>query len=219
MSTRSSISASVRAQRRDTKYSFTALAVSKASSANALEPASSGKVNFVKPSGLPVRKSVIPANTPASTSGSKCQFCDKYFAKNHGMTTHLLEKCEKIPASVRRTLLQKKDNSDEIKSKQVSRHRTHAFGQDIDSISKYSRFFVNVSNGGASGMPSDDVTGIDVENGLKNLRAELRKIKSVHTGIIRTPSKPLRCHICKKIFFDCVEYAEHSSSGHSKISI
>lgn len=127
------------------------------------------------------------------------------------MTTHLLEKCEKIPASARRQLLQKNENSDETKSKLVSRHRPQV---EIDSVSKYSRFFVNLRNDDASGMQGGGggVTAINVENGLKNLRAELRKIKNAHTGIIRTPSKPIRCHICKKYFLDCVEYADHSTN-------
>lgn len=205
MSTRLSISSSVRAQRRETKYSFTNFAVSKAStlSRTTSDASSSTKDKFIKPSALPVRNSnlVKPSTT---TNGSKCQYCDKYFAKSHGLTTHLLERCEKIPASARRQLLQKNDNSDEDKSKHVPRHRSQA---QIDSLSKYSRFFTNLTNVG-----DGDIRAVDVENGLKNLRAELRKNKNAHTGIIRTPRKPLRCHICKKMFLDCVEYAAHSSN-------
>lgn len=224
MSTRPSISATVRAQRRETKYSFTTLAASKASSSNPPESVpqsvsqsvsesvpSSVKPKFIKPSALPVRNSANSTKGSTTSNGSKCQYCDKYFAKPHGMTTHLLEKCEKIPASARRQLLQKNENSDETKSKLVSRHRPQV---EIDSVSKYSRFFVNLRNDDASGMQGGGggVTAINVENGLKNLRAELRKIKNAHTGIIRTPSKPIRCHICKKYFLDCVEYADHSTN-------
>lgn len=207
MSTRPSISANVRAQRRETKYSFTNLAVSKASTMAEKSSESSSKEKFVKPSALPVRNPNLVKAATAS-NGNRCQYCDKFFAKSHGMTTHLLEKCEKIPTSARRQLLQKNENVDNFNSKPVFRQRPHQV--EIDSVSKYSRFFTNLTNSGASSMQIEDgFIAMDVENGLKSLRAELRKVKNAHTGIIRTPSKPIRCHICKKHFLDCVEYAEH----------
>lgn len=159
---------------------------------------SSSQPNFKKPSGLPIRK---PVGTKVNVN--KCQYCDKSFVKVQGMTTHLLEKCEKIPASVRRQLLQKNEKNDEKNSKQVSRRKTQAFRQEIDSISKYSRFFVNLTN---------EPGQVDVANGLTNLRAELRKVKSAHTGVVRTPNKSIRCHICNKLFLDCVKYADHSAN-------
>lgn len=146
------------------------------------------KSEFQKPNGIVLR---------TKSNGLKCQYCDKCFVKSHGMETHLLEKCEKIPANVRRQLLKKADSSKSFESSKTMRH-------DSDSISKYSRFFVNISND--AGLQGDEV-----EKGLKNLRIELRKVKS-HTGITRTPSKSLRCHICKKHFLDCVDYAEHMSN-------
>ncbi|XP_055302640.1 uncharacterized protein LOC129568587 isoform X2 [Sitodiplosis mosellana] len=195
--TRQSISTSVRSQRRETKYSLTTLAVAKASTSSNLSNSSSlNQAIFIKPNGEPVRsRSKISASNMPTSNGNgngngKCQYCDKFFAKNHGMMTHLLEKCEKIPASARRALNEK--NVDDFNSKQV--------------------FFVSVRNEDASGMRGDGGAAIDVENGLKNLRAELRKIKRPHTGITRTPSKAIRCHICKMNFFDCVEYADHSIS-------
>lgn len=122
------------------------------------------------------------------------------------MTTHLLEKCEKIPAVVRRQLLKKAEITNDVSSKQKQRE---GLRHESDSISKYSRFFVNISNG-TPGLQSDEV-----EKGLKNLRAELRKTAFAHTGITRTPNKTLRCHICKKHFLDCVDYAVHVSSCQS----
>lgn len=96
---------------------------------------------------------------PVQSNGNICQYCDKFFAKSHGMKTHLLEKCEKIPAPVRRQLM---NISRETNSKQVSRTRS-GIGQGIDSISKYSRFFQNLTNDGASGMQGDVV----FENGFE----------------------------------------------------
>lgn len=217
VSTRQSTSASVRAQRRETKNSLTSFAFSKASTSTygALSVAnhtSSLQTKFLKPSDVPLRKPVAPTSSSAmvtSKSSGKCQYCDKFFAKSHGMMTHLLEKCEKIPASARRQLLQKEKDCDEANSKQVSRRKTEAFRQDNDFVSKYSRFFVNLTNDGVQG---DGIAAIDVEKSLKNLRSELRKIRSAYTGITRTPSKPIRCHICKKLFLDCVEYADHSAN-------
>lgn len=176
-STRQSTAFIIDAKRREAKSCITKLAVANASSVSV---ASS--------------KQLKPVMT-AKIDSLKCKYCDKTFMKTHGMKTHLLEKCEKIPATVRRQLLQKEDIS-----KQSSRQ---AFRPEIDNVSIYSRFFVNE---GASGMQ-----GVDVEEGLKNLRVELRK-KSAHTGIIRTPRKFLRCHICKQVFIDCVEYAVHFSN-------
>lgn len=191
------------AKRRETKSCFTKPDVN-AANPTAMPSTSSSVLSaanseFRKPNEVEIR-----TNKPklSSSTSLKCQYCDKCFMKSHGMTTHLLEKCEKIPASVRRQLLKKAEISNDVTSKQLLRYE--ALRYETDSISKYSRFFVNVSNDGTSGLQKDEV-----EKGLKNLRAELRKIKGAHTGIIRTPNKPLRCHICKKHFLDCVDYAEH----------
>lgn len=146
----------------------------------------------------------IPHIALRANKTAKCQYCDKCFVKSQAMTTHLLEKCEKIPAVVRRQLLKKAEVTNDVTSKQKQRE---SLRHESDSILKYSRFFVNVSNGDASDLQSDEV-----EKGLKNLRAELRKTKGGHSGIIRTPSKTLRCHICSKHFLDCVDYAEHISN-------
>lgn len=196
-STRQSIACSTDAKRRETKPSAGFVPTASSSSLVSSSGASV-KQEFRKPNAVPLRTT---KTTLVNTL--KCQYCDKCFVKSQGMTTHLLEKCEKIPASVRRQLLQKAENCNEATSKQLSRQ---ALRQEFDSISKYSRFFVNVSNEGASGMQIDEV-----EKGLRNLRAELRKTKNAHTGIIRTPSKPIRCHICKFVTLDCVEYADHIS--------
>lgn len=213
VASRQSISTTVRAQRRQTKYSLSTL--SEQLKKNQAPPtsdvpssSSSSQVTFTKPSGVPVRLRPTPAAAASGSGSGNCQYCDKFFAKSHGMTMHLLEKCEKIPASVRRQLLKKEGKIDEANSKQVSR-KSFAFRQDIDSISKYSRFFVNLTN---EGVRDEGAAAIDVENGLKNLRAELRKTRGAYTGIKRTPSKPIRCHICKKLFLDCVKYADHSTN-------
>lgn len=192
------------ASSRETKPSV--IMPSSSSSLSSVSVYSSGatvKQEFRKPNAVPLR-----TNKTTMVNTLKCQYCDKCFVKSQGMTTHLLEKCEKIPASVRRQLLQKAETCNDAISKQLSRQ---ALRQEFDSISKYSRFFVNMSNEGTSGMRIDEV-----EKGLKNLRTELRKTKSAHTGIIRTPSKPIRCHICNFVTLDCVEYAEHISNHPSK---
>ena len=199
---RQTTSTSLRTQRRETKYSLTSLAVAKSS--NQSNSSSSNKTTFIKPSVIPVRsRSTVSSSVmPSGDGNGKCQYCDKFFAKKHGLLTHLEEKCEKIPPSARRQLLQKEKHVVEANSKPNARK----IRQDIDSVSKYSRFFLNITNEGASG-----VAAIDVENGLKNLRAELRKTKGPHIGIARTPSKAIRCHICKKAFLDPIEYADHST--------
>lgn len=197
-SIRQTTSTSLRTQRRETKHFLTSLAVAKSS--NQSNSSSSNKTTFIKPSVIPVRsRSTVSSSVrPNGDSNGKCQYCDKFFAKKHGLLTHLEEKCEKIPPSARRQLLQKEKHVDEANSKL----NAYALRQDIDSVSKYSRFFLNIANEGTSG----------VENGLKILRAELRKIKGPHIGITRTPSKAIRCHICKKAFLDPIEYADHSTN-------
>lgn len=203
VSTHQSNSMSIRAQRRETKNSLTSLALAK-TSISSDRPVD--KTSFVKPIGVSIRsKSTTTTSATTTSNGNgKCKYCDKFFAKSHGMSTHLLENCEKIPSSARRQLLQKEKTIDNANSKQVSRRKTFAIRQDNDSIPKYSRFFVSLTN--------EDGAVIDVENGLKNLRAELRKIKGPHAGITRTPSKTIRCHICNKLFLDCVEYADHTTN-------
>lgn len=126
------------------------------------------------------------------TTGNKCQYCDKSFIKSYGMQRHLLENCEKIPASARRQLLKKMENCDESDSK--TRRKTFIFDRGTDPISKNSRFFATLN--GSFSMQAE------VEN-------ELRKIKGAHLGITRTPSKAIKCHLCKKSFFNCVTYADH----------
>lgn len=180
-------------KRRETKNSIT-MHVSNAIPTTSSVPSSaaaSAKPEFRKPNEIEPR-----TNKPKVANGLKCQYCDKCFVKNHGMTTHLLEKCEKIPAIVRRQLIVSHSKSKPLLRQEELRHES--------DLTIYSRFFVNISNEGASSLHGDEVV-----KGLKNLRAELRKIKSAHTGIIRTPNKTLRCHVCKKHFLDCVEYAEH----------
>lgn len=134
------------------------------------------------------RKCIKPPN------GNKCQYCDKFFAKSHGMSIHLLENCERIPAAVRRQLLQKTEMCDESNSKRIAKKLQI---KEIDATSKYSRFFANL-NGSLS-------IQADVEK-------ELRKIKGAHLGITRTPSKAIKCHLCKKSFLNCVAYADHSTN-------
>ncbi|XP_031619266.1 uncharacterized protein LOC116338272 isoform X2 [Contarinia nasturtii] len=219
VSTRQSMSSNVRAQRRETRSFLTTFAMAKASTSSVAPSTSSTQHTFVKPSALPVRKSLHPSMVSSATVTSngktntnqsgKCQYCDKFFVKSHGLKTHQLEKCEKIPSSARRQLLQKENESNEANSKQTFTRRSQAFPQ-IDEFSKYSRFFVNLSsNGGASGT-QNDVNAAEINWGLKNLRAEIRK--RAPSGIQRTPQKPIRCHLCKKLFFDCVEYADHSAN-------
>lgn len=204
-STRQSVASNIDVKRRDITRRITQLAIASAkvpsqsastSSATTTAPA---KQEFRRPVEVPLRSSKM-----TKVTNLQCQYCDKCFVKSQGMTTHLLEKCDKIPASARRKLLQKAESSNSTTSKQLSKQTMR---QDTDSISKYSRFFVNMSKEGASGMQGDDV-----EKRLQILQTELRKIKNSHTGIIRTPSKSIQCHICKKLFLDCVEYADHTSN-------
>lgn len=88
--TRQSIATNVRAQRRETKSSLQSLTlqVAKASTSFELPPSSSTKqATFIKPKGLPVR-STFSTNVMTTSNGissGKCQYCDKYFAKSHGM--------------------------------------------------------------------------------------------------------------------------------------
>lgn len=175
--------------RQKTKQLFTKIAVANATplTAAAVVPASSK----------------IPENTKQRLPNDKCKYCDKTFVKSKAMAAHLIERCEKIPATLRRQLLQDEKYRDEAKNKQVCRRKSIAYNQENDSISEYSRFFVNLRN---------DVHCIDGVDGLKNLRAEIRKTNIGHIGVSRTPSKLIRCHICQKIFFDCVDYAEHSTT-------
>lgn len=206
ISTRPSMINHIDAKRRETKQCITKLVIANANvpcPSNPLPSVSSStaieKQTFRKPTEGPLRSNKI-----AKSNSQKCQYCDKCFVKSCGMETHLLERCDKIPASVRRQLLQKTESCKNTNSKQISRETLR---QETDSIWKYSRFFINMSNEGTV-----DTGSHDVEESLKILQAELRKNKSSHTGIMRTPNKPLRCHICKKLFLDCVEYADHISN-------
>lgn len=218
VSSRPSVSSSVRAQRRETRSFLTTFAVAKATKSTTPSSTTSSAPTFIKPSGLPIRKIIHPSvsstsntvkSNGAANTNSKCQYCDKFFVKTHGLKTHQLEKCEKIPASARRQLLQKENENNEANSKQILSRRSHVNPQ-IDDFSKYSRYFVSLSsNEGTSDMRNDDNVA-EINFGLKNLRAELRK--RAPSGIQRTPQKSIRCHICKKLFLDAVEYADHSTN-------
>lgn len=144
-----------------------------------------------------LRRHEIPSESIANQrkphpDGNKCRYCDKFFAKSHGMKLHMLEKCEKIPSTVRRNM-KMANNGDEPKSK-ILRRKTLISDQEIDPISKHCRFFANLNG------------SITMQAAVEK---ELRKIKGAHLGITRTPSKAIKCHLCKKSFFNCVAYADH----------
>lgn len=143
--------------------------------------------------------------------GFKCKYCDRNFAKNFGLDQHLLEKCEKIPATHRRLLL--KNENDQAISNQKNRKQdiTH-LSQRNNETWKHSRFFVEKINQAVSNAQNDCNATNYVESDLNSLRSELKLLSNAHSGVKRTPKKSLKCHICNQIFWDCVEYAVHSSN-------
>lgn len=71
-----------------------------------------------KNSSIRTRTSIIPLFS------LKCKYCDKSFAKQNILEVHLLEKCEKIPATDHRKIFQSQSNSNSgmVASSKYSKH-------------------------------------------------------------------------------------------------
>lgn len=128
------------------------------------------------------------------------------------MDVHLLEKCEKIPASQRRLLTQNGGGDVNSSGKQVFGKVKRAFNLKSKNLIRLDRFLDEITDEAASQNAGvDKNAAVD----LQNVKEEMKKIKNIplgHSGIIRTPKKAMTCHVCKRIFLDVVEYAEHCTN-------
>lgn len=144
----------------------------------------------------------VPAQPPLKLySSTQCTYCDKRFAKEHGLNLHLQDKCEKIPAAQRRLLMRPGNSTRKLVP--IAR-QTHA----SDLISNNSRFFLNITNEAASGLhcsENDDA----MTSGLNELKANMKKMSKTYMGVTRTPNKSIKCYICYRAFLNCAEYASH----------
>lgn len=167
---------------------------------------------FVKPSSIPKIMSVRRGSSADATS-LKCKYCDRTFAKSHALNVHLSENCEKIPASHRRLL--SKDTDDTVNSKQVSVGKLNAkrSNNNFKHSARLDRFIDAITNEAASDLSvAQSMNSGSGAFDLTQIKNEIKKFtnKSTgHSGIIRTPTKAMRCRICKAIFYNCVEFAEH----------
>lgn len=136
-------------------------------------------------------------------SSAKCTYCDKKFVKEHALNMHLQDKCDKIPATQRRQLLQKMSGSIDSKHEHpiIRKVRASRF------IPNDSRFLLDITNEAASGLHQSENS--EAAKGFIQLKASMRRLSKAYMGITRTPSKSIKCHICRRAFLNCAEYATH----------
>lgn len=155
--------------------------------------------------------SVSTTNSAISigTEPLKCKYCDRKFEKKFALDNHLQQNCSKIPPNDRRKMFSGGSDTN-IKS-------TKSNGK-VDSTTNFNKFLNRSErlNRLLTDLNNDANANIDDYNNKFDSRK--KSIKSIgHTGLFRTPSKAVKCKICKMAFMDCVEYAEHTLMHNKKI--
>lgn len=169
------------------------------------KPSTVTKPPHLSTNSKPSRKTIAPPKPQSNVSdaASQCTYCDKKFVKGLALRLHLLNNCEKIPSTQRRLLLQSEQPSNNTSKPLVPtlvrpKRLSHL-------ISNRSRFFLDVTNeaaAAAAGAPKSDT-------GHGELVATIKRMPKVFAGVTRTPSKSIKCHICRCAFLNCAEYATH----------
>lgn len=179
------------------------------------------KETFAKPLARPMVGTsikVAASKLPVVSSNSfKCKYCDRTFVKSVGLEHHLMENCEKIPASQRRLLLKNDADPTKDKNRKPYSHKIVLNARKIEQTWEHSRFFLEKINQAKSITTDDNDATSNIESGLSNLRNEMKLLSNAHTGVKRTPKKLLKCHMCEKKFLDCVQYAIHISNHSTQI--
>lgn len=156
----------------------------------------------------PSRKTVAPPKPPSNATQSqcnepsKCTYCDKTFVKGLAFKLHLLNNCEKIPATQRRLLQDTRPASSNSKPLVTVVGRTRS----SQLMPNRSRFFLDVTNGAAAAAEAGARRS---DTGLGALAANMKRLPNTFSGVTRTPSKSIKCHICRRAFLNCAEYAMH----------
>lgn len=119
-------------------------------------------------------------------STNKCKYCDKTFSLKTALSNHILKNCEKISSSQRRKLL--------ISSTAAA------------ATPSTSRLNVAESTRSRSRTTSS-------ESSSKSLTPKSSaKKKEAHSGIFRTPKKPISCYTCKIVLPDILSFVDHAAT-------
>ncbi|EDV91380.1 GH17408 [Drosophila grimshawi] len=142
-------------------------------------------------------------------SESCCKYCDKKFVLERALHIHLMQNCTKIPPSEKRKLQFTELNHVEkaklpklmVSGSDSSKPRVSI----MPAIEKEPTMSM-----GATTIPMTKSEPMPPPS-MKKLTK-----KVAHSGVYRTPTKMVPCHICKQSFKSVLDYTTHSLTVHSK---
>ncbi|ALC46549.1 CG8478 [Drosophila busckii] len=139
---------------------------------------------------------IEPANKGGARKISNCKYCDKKFALERALHIHLMQNCVKIPPKEKRKLEFTELNHQ--KKAQLPKLT------GVESFGARPRESLMPKNFAQSEVPPMAPPSTK------------KVIKKAHTGVSRTPTKTVPCHICKQSFKSILEYTNHCLSVHSR---
>lgn len=116
-----------------------------------------------------------------ATQGFPCKWCDKKFQLETALFNHQTEKCTKIPVVEKRKVLDQQDKKEKV------RRRTTLFAAPMMTKKKSPRKL----------------------KGNETLNKSAANKSMNKSGVLITPKKSLKCHICKEIIPDAIGLANH----------
>uniref|UniRef100_A0A1A9WU81 C2H2-type domain-containing protein n=1 Tax=Glossina brevipalpis TaxID=37001 RepID=A0A1A9WU81_9MUSC len=173
------------------------------------------------------RLSTIPAKTAGSIFGSEnqCKYCDKKFALLRALHIHLLQNCPKIPPGDKRKLqltemdhVQKAQLPNVFANKSSSTPSNSVTPRLSCNLNVAQRTFksplkptLNYKNTNRKSVVAAD------EIRVPSYNSKLPKIKQKkHSGVYRTPTKLIPCHLCDMVFKNILDYTNHNVFAHGK---
>ncbi|XP_075152654.1 uncharacterized protein LOC142226462 [Haematobia irritans] len=192
-----------------------------------------GEVEVKKPiiSNGPTAKTTMGSHNSAD---NKCKYCDKKFALVRALHIHLLQNCSKIPPGEKKKL--KFTEMNHVEKAQLptfshhgngmsasssthatphnavkqnfSKQKSHQFGKSSKESSMENDLKAKQSDSTSSSVSGSQTTIASTNSVQKPKKA------SAHSGVYRTPSKSVPCHVCKLTFKSILDYTNHSLATH-----
>lgn len=128
-----------------------------------------------------------------------CKYCDKKFQLPGALNSHLQEHCTKIPSKEKRLL------SSNGKFQRTPSSKTNSQTNSTDSLNKFSNCSANSGTTDPSLM-KPPATSIITNN---------KKLRTLHSGVSRTPKKINMCKKCGKMFYNIFTLQAHKTCAES----
>ncbi|XP_013108837.2 serine-rich adhesin for platelets [Stomoxys calcitrans] len=169
---------------------------------------------------------------------NKCKYCDKKFALVRALHIHLLQNCSKIPPGDKRKLQYTEMNHVEKAKLPTFAHHGNGSANTASSKQATPRMAVRQQKSvdigkynKESSMEKDlrtkqcDSSSSSISGSQTNIAAstatnttgsvQKSKKATAHSGVFKTPSKSVPCHLCKLTFKSILDYTNHSLATHS----